>query len=79
MSTVSTATVREASRATNALEGKGIEVAAVEFDADEDTFSLILAGGNRVGTSGLGGGTIKEQGDVDTEGLGGGTIKDPDE
>lgn len=73
MSTASTQTVRAATEAINALEAKGIEVAAVEFDGDEDTFALILAGGGRVGTKGLGGGTIKEQG------LGEGTLKDADE
>lgn len=72
MSTVSTATVRAATEATNALEAQGIGVEAVEFDADRDTFILILADGGRVGTKGLGGGTTK---DVDTEGLGGGTEK----
>lgn len=73
MSTASTATVRAATEAINALEAKGIEVEGVEFDGESDTFALILAGGGRVGTKGLGGGT--EKGAVDTTGLGGGTEK----
>jgi hypothetical protein len=72
MSTASTATVRKATEAINALEAQGIGVEAVKFDADAD-FVLILEDGGRVGTNGLGGGTVKE--DVDTTGLGGGTEK----
>ena len=59
MSTASTQTVRAATEAINALEAKGIEVAAVEFDGDEDTFALILAGGT-IKEQGLGEGTHKD-------------------
>ena len=72
MSTASTATVRRAEATINALEAQGIGVDAVEFDAERDTFALLLESGGRVGTKGLGGGTVK---DVDGQGLGGGTVK----
>jgi len=76
MSIVSTATTREAAQTISALEAKGIPVEGVEFDADSDTFLILLPGNGGVGTRGLGGGTTK---DVDTQGLGGGTVKQADE
>lgn len=70
MSTVSTATIRQATAVCNALEGNGITVSGVVFDPESDTFAVELAGGGMIDTSGLGGGTVK------TEGLGGGTVKE---
>jgi hypothetical protein len=62
----------------NALEGQGIGVAGAEFDADADSFQIVLEAGGRVSPTGVGGGTIKDE-DPDTSGVGGGTIKQAEE
>jgi len=76
MSTVSTATTRAAAQAINALEEKGVSVDGVEFDADSDTFLILLSSNGGVATRERGDGPSKE---IGTEGLGGGTVKQADE